>query len=62
MWIKTQGGYLLNMNMVTYVEYYADADMTYAYTGNLNHAIAYGDVTTIIAENIQRGTKYMEVG
>jgi hypothetical protein len=60
MWIKTQGGYLLNLNRVDFINYDNTTDYTYAHSGNMSHILCEGDVTTIMANAIMRGTKFME--
>ena len=61
MWIKTQGGYLINSDNLEFIVFDADNNYTYGNTGNYAHIIGFGDVTTIIADNIQRGSAFMEV-
>ena len=61
MWIKTQGGYLLNLDRVDYV--YCDGGYTKAQRVDSTalHIISEGNIIDNISDNIIRGTKIMEV-
>lgn len=59
MWIKTKGGYLLNMDCVDFV-HFMDGN-TYAFTGNTRHLITDEDILNRITYNLARGTTVMEV-
>lgn len=65
MWIKTQGGYLLNLDNVDYVQY--EGGCTRARNTNDNpvfgttHIISDKNIIDAIYDNIARGTKIMEV-
>ena len=61
MWIKTQGGYLLNLDKVEFVNYNDTADVTFANGDKLPHLICEGNIIDNISDNIIRGTKIMEV-
>lgn len=61
MWIKTQGGYLLNLDNVEYVRYDEVSDNTFATSDLITHVICEGDGVDVIMDNIIRGTKIMEV-
>lgn len=60
MWIRTQGGYLLNLDNVEYVRYSEFDDKTYAY-GQLTHSICDGDLSNELTSMITANIKYMEV-
>jgi hypothetical protein len=63
MWIKTQGGYLLNLDKVQHIYYEEPENYTYAHTPTFphTHIIGTGDLTTTITDAIMCGTKIMEV-
>jgi hypothetical protein len=61
MWIKTRGGYLLNLDEVDYV-CYENGYMKARYNDSLcTHIICEGDYTDNLMSAINRGTKIMEV-
>lgn len=63
MWIKTQGGYLLNLDNVEFIIYDSGNDNTYAYGGSDTrfYIIGEGNRVDSVYENLNRGTKIMEV-
>ena len=63
MWIKTQGGYLLNLDNVEFINYSDEEDNTYAYGGvaSRSYLVGEGNILGSIYDNINRGTKIMEV-
>lgn len=61
MWIKTQGGYLLNMDHVEYIDYDSTSDITYCHTRKRCHGVADGNVVQNIRDSISLNVKIMEV-
>lgn len=59
MWIRTQGGYLLNLDRVDFMR--AEGDLTLAYTDGTAHIVAEGDITGDVLGAFRAGTKIMEV-
>ena len=59
MWIRTQGGYLLNLDRTDFIR--TEGDLTLAYTGGTAHIIAEGDITGDVLGAVRAGTKIMEV-
>lgn len=63
MWIKTQGGYLLNLDKVDYVICNDEYTKAVHSSGqrHTTHIISEGNTLDSIYDNINRGTKIMEV-
>lgn len=63
MWIKTQGGYLLNLDKVEFVIYDSGDNNTYAYGKDHNcyHIISEGNCVNNVRDGISSGAKIMEV-
>jgi hypothetical protein len=65
MWIRTQGGYLLNLDKMEHIGYNPMFDKTMAYDTSHKpegtHVIAEGNHLETITNNIARGTAIMEV-
>lgn len=64
MWIKTIGGYLLNLDNVDYICYEESSGYTKAYHREhvcVTHIISDKNILDSIYDNIARGTKIMEV-
>ena len=61
MWIKTEGGYLLNTDMIEYIFVDEVTKATYAHCDKLSHMISKGDIVDRIANGLSRDIKLMEV-
>ena len=61
MWIKTQGGYLLNVDRLDYFIYNDSTDVTYGYAQGVAHAIAKGNIVEDILGNLGKIAMVMEV-
>ena len=61
MWIKTQGGYLLNLDNVEYVRYDDVSDTTFAVSDFITHAICEGNCLDNLCNAINRRYDFMEV-
>ena len=61
MWIRTQGGYLLNMDKVEYVRYSEDMNETLAYAEGAVHAIGYGNMLENVTGAIRCNVTILEV-
>jgi hypothetical protein len=59
MWIKTKGGYLLNIDNVDFV-HEMDGN-TYAFIGKQRFLITNENIINRISNNLRRGTTIMEV-
>lgn len=61
MWIKTDMGFLVNADVMDYIEYSKEHDVTKAYNDDEIYIIAKGDVTAQIFANLRMGKPTMEV-
>ena len=61
MWIKTVGGYLLNTDKLTFIQYDDDTGYTRGYDGEVHHIISDGDYVDIIKSAVYRGATLLEV-
>ena len=61
MWIKTVGGYLLNTDHLTFIQYDSDQDYTRGYDGEVHHIISEGNYVDTIATAITQNIRTMEV-
>lgn len=61
MWIKTVGGYLLNTDHLTFIQYDSDQDYTRGYDGEVHHIISEGNSLDIIFEAALRAANVLEV-
>ena len=59
MWIRTQGGYLLNLDRVDFIK--LDSDVTVAYANGLAHVIGEGDLVSTVSGAIRCNTTILEV-
>lgn len=61
MWIKTVGGYLLNTDHLTFIQYDSDQDYTRGYDGEVHHIISEGNTLDIIFSSFYRDSNVLEV-
>ena len=61
MWIKTDTGSLVNTDVMDYIEYSTQSDVTKSYHNNDIYIIANGDITAQIFANLRMGKPTMEV-
>lgn len=59
MWIRTQGGYLLNLDRTDFIR--TEDNLTLAYTSGTTHIIAEGDITEAILGAVRCNTNVLEV-
>jgi hypothetical protein len=55
MWIKTEGGYLLNTDQIEYIRYDEETDATYACSHKTGHLISKQDVVDNLFNVLTRG-------
>ena len=60
MWIRTQGGYLLNLDGVEFINYDETRNQTFAHTTH-THMIGEGDLRDFITGAIRCNTTILEV-
>lgn len=55
MWIKTEGGYLLNTDQIEFIRYDEDMDMTMAVSADTTHIISQDNTVDNLFNLLTRG-------